>query len=336
MGYRNRQLLLTRYAAGLPDAENFTFTESTLDTCAPDHIIVRNHFLSADPAQKGWMSGVANYASAQLQQPMKALAVGQVVESRLDGFNTGDYVCGWLGWQEYAHVDQPQIIRTVDPTVAPIQTALGVMGINGLTAYIALEDILAPQAGETLLVSSAAGAVGSIVGQLARAKGCRVVGLTGSDIKVELACSHFGYHQAINYKTAELANALNTACPKGIDAYFDNVGGQIADAVFSQMNNRGRIAQVGTASIASWDPVPSGPRRERLILIKELFHRGFVIFNHAHRFDDALLHLSDLIREGKLNYKEEIYNGLEQAPQALASLYNGDNLGKTLIQLVDS
>jgi NADPH-dependent curcumin reductase CurA len=161
------------------------------------------------------------------------------------------------------------------------------------------------------------------------------VGLTGSEEKVRLAREEFGYHGAINYKTADLASALKAACPEGIDAYFDNVGGGIADTVFENMNARGRIAQVGTASVASWDPVPVGPRRERQVLVKELRHQGFVIFNHEHRFEQALQALAAMIQRGQLRYREEIYEGLEQAPLALEKLYAGDNLGKTLIKLVE-
>lgn len=334
MTFINKKIILTHYAEGLPRLDNFSTTQEVMEDCPENNVVIRNHFVSADPAQKGWMSGVTNYAHAPLGETMRALGVGEIIVSRMKDYQVGEFVTGWFGWQEYAHAGTEQIIRKVNPAQAPLQTALGVLGINGLTAYIVLNDILSPKKDETLLVSSAAGTVGSIVGQLAKNKGCRVVGLTGNDQKVALACSEFGYDSVINYQTSGLTEALKKACPNGIDTYFDNVAGEISDSVFPLMNVAGRIAQVGTASIASWHPLPHGPRRERLILTRELHHQGFVIFNHEHRFAEALNHLSAMITAGSLKYREEIYEGLEQAPHALLSLYEGSNTGKTLIRLI--
>ena len=337
MPYNNRQVLLTSTTTGLPEKSNFELAESVIENCEPEHLIVRNHFLSADPAQKGWMSPVQNYASARVGDPMRAFAVGEVLESNLPGYSAGEFVVGLFGWQEYAHVSKNQIQRKLDPGQAPIQTSLGVLGIAGLTSYIVLADIIRLEREETLVVSSAAGAVGSVAGQLGREAGCRVVGLTGSDEKVELACSEFGYHECLNYRdfgdTDQLAQALNETCPNGIDGFLDCTGGSISDAVIAVMNNRGRIAQVGTANVAAWNPIPQGPRRERQILVKELRQQGFIIFNHSDRFPEAIEQLSSRIQNGSLSYREHLFEGLESAPDALISLYQGTNMGKALVQL---
>jgi len=335
MPWVNHQIVLASHADGLPRADNFVERTGEIQGCDAGHLVVRNHYLSVDPAQKGWMGTAQNYASARLGEPMRALAVGEVVESLAEGFREGDFVSGWFGWQEYAHVGPEAVQRILEPWCSPIRYALSVYGLNGLTAYIVLSDILLPAEGDTLLVSTAAGGVGSIVGQLASERGARVVGLTGSDDKVALCKSEYGYSAAINYKDADWLKQLAGACPDGIDKYFDMAGGWISDEVIALMNHFGIHAQVGTAAVASWDPVPQAPRRERVLLIKELTQKGFVIFNHQQRYAEAIAHLRDLLGEGKLNFREDIRDGLSAAPAALEELYQGLNRGKLLIRLVD-
>jgi len=331
----NRQVILASYADGVPRASNFTFSESELRRCEPGHVIVRNHYLSIDPAQKGWMSRAVNYASARLGEPMMALAVGQIVESALGEYSVGEYVTGWFGWQEYAHVAPSAIQRKVDPALAPLRYAISVLGLNGLTAYIVLTDLLRPKGGETLLVSTAAGAVGSIVGQLAKQRGCRTVGLTGSDEKAAMCTREYGYDTAINYKSEDWLARLAKACPHGVDKYFDMAGGWISDELIHLMNRLGVHAQVGTAAVAAWDPWPTAPRRERVVLVKELSQHGFVVFNHGHRFAEATESLVDLIRRDRLRFHEDMHDGLQHAPAALEGLYNGTNMGKSLIRLLN-
>ncbi len=334
MPYLNHQILLDSHADGLPEVSNFIPAKQTINHCDADKVVIRNHYLSVDPAQKGWMSSAVNYASATLGEPMRALAVGQVVESNLEDYEVGEFVTGWFGWQEYAHVGTDKIRRKVDPDQAPIKYAVSIFGLNGLTAYIAMKDILAPEPGETLLISTAAGAVGSIAGQLARRWDCHVVGLTGSDQKAALCCNEYGYHAAVNYKSDDWLEQLRRACPNGIDKYFDMAGGWITDQAIHLMNHFGVHAQVGTAAVASWDPVPQAARRERVILLKELTQKGFIIFNHTDRYDEATTQLGNLLHSGELRFHEDIRDGLDSAPQALVALYQGTNLGKTLIRLI--
>ncbi len=334
MTYQNAQIIFDSYADGLPKVDNFTSGTETITQCDADKIIVRNHYLSVDPAQKGWMSSAVNYASATLGEAMRALAVGEIVESNLKDYQVGEFVTGWFGWQEYAHVGAEKIQRKVDPDMAPIKYAISIFGLNGLTAYIALKDIIAPKSDDTILVSTAAGGVGSIVGQLAREFGCHVIGLTGSDAKVERCCNEYGYDDAINYKSENWLKQLQQACPKGIDGYFDMTGGWITDNVIDLMNHSSVHAQVGTAAVASWDPVPVAPRRERVILVKEMTQKGFIIFNHEHRFEEASNFLAAMLEAETLNFRENIHQGLASAPTALESLYQGDNTGKVIISLL--
>jgi len=329
----NKQVLLASWARGLPQASDFRFAEQVLSPCKQGHVIIKNHYLSVDPAQKGWMSKAQNYSNAALGEPMKALAVGEVIESSLPEYKAGDFVSGWFGWQQYAHVDADAIDRKINPATGPIQNAIGLLGIVGLTAYIALKDVINPRPGQTILVSTAAGGVGSIVGQLAKRWGCRVIGITGSDEKLGRCLNEFGYNAAFNYKKEGWQEALKAACPEGIDGYFDMAGGWISDGVVELLNARSVHVQVGTAAVASWDPTPQAPRRERLLLVKEITHQGFVIFNHASRFDEASRYLAQCLANKELVFREQVLDGLESAPQALESLYQGKNNGKILIRL---
>jgi NADPH-dependent curcumin reductase CurA len=224
------------------------------------------------------------------------------------------------------------VLRRVDPRQAPVSTALGVLGLTGITAFLALTELGRPAAEETVLVSTAAGAVGSIVGQIARRLRCRTVGLTGSDDKVRQCVGEFGYDAAVNHR-AGLASTLRSACPAGVDVFFDNTSGEIADAVLPLMNVRGRIVQCGTVAEPVWDPPPLGPRRDRAILVKRLRHEGFIIFDHVSRFAEVAERLAEWVRDGSLVYREDIEIGLDRAPAALAGLYRGTNDGKKIIEL---
>ena len=331
----NHQVILDSHANDLPKSTNFIFASSEIGGCDPEKIVVRNHFISIDPAQKGWMSSAVNYASAILGDPMRSLAVGEIIESNIGGYEVGEFVTGWFGWQEYAHVGADSIIRKVDPQVEPIKYAISIFGLNGLTAYIVMESILKAKSTDTVLISTAAGGVGSIAGQLAKKRGCRVVGLTGSTEKARLCIEHYGYDVAINYNSSDWLLQLKEACPDGIDKYFDMAGGWITDEAIQLMNHSSVHAQVGTAAVAAWQPTPLAPRRERLILIKEMTQKGFIIFNHEHMFKEAIEYLASLLSKGELNFKEHIYDGLRSAPAALQEMYEGANIGKSLIRLID-
>jgi len=321
---------------GVPVPDDFAADEAELPPVGEGQFLVRNLYLSVDPAQRGWAADGTNYASpVPLGSVMRALAVGVIEESRDPDYPAGTHIYGWLGWQEYAVATAADVLtRWAEPRL-PLSAYAGILGINGLTAYLAFHGLGRPLAGETVLVSTAAGSVGSLVGQLARAAGCRTIGLTGSDDKVALCRERFGYDAAINYRSGDLAGALQAAAPDGFDIFFDSAGGAILDTGLRQMRPAGRIVQCGTASVPAWSPPPEGLRNEREVLTRRLIWSGFVIFDHAAKFGETMIALADLVESGALTFDEDIRSGIEAAPQALADLYAGANRGKTLIALGD-
>jgi NADPH-dependent curcumin reductase CurA len=283
---------------------------------------------------RGWVSEVANYSEpVGLGTVMRAFTVGRVVTSRHSDFQPGEFVTGMFGWQDYALVAAEQIQRKVTATDLPISTSLGVLGLNGITAYFGLLEIGQPQAGETVAVSTAAGAVGSCVGQIAKLKGCRTVGITGGPEKVRLCRDEFGYDAAIDYKAGGIDSALAAVCPQGIDVYYDNTAGSISDEVLKQLNVGARVVICGTASIANWEPTPMGPRVERHLLVKRARIQGFLVLDYFERYSEALQELTPWVRQGLIRYREDILDGIEQAPGSIAGLYRGENSGKRLIRI---
>ncbi|HKZ72991.1 MAG TPA: NADP-dependent oxidoreductase [Steroidobacteraceae bacterium] len=332
----NHRIVLSERPRGIPEPRHFELASQALPRPSSGEMIVETLYLSIDAALRGWLNDEPNYsAPVAVGEVVRSLAVGRVVESHAAEFAPGDLLYGWFGWQTHCRTTADRVLRRVRADQAPISAAAGVLGINGLTAWLALHDIGTPRRGETVIVSTAAGAVGSIVGQLAKRAGCRTVGLTGSDEKLRLCRDHFGYDAAINYRTCtSLDGAVAEHCPGGVDVFFDNAGGTIADVIVRRMNPFGRIIQCGTVATASWHPVvPLGPRIEREILARRLRMQGFVIFDHRERFDDVAATLAEQIRSGGLTYVEDIYEGLESAPQALADLYAGRNEGKVLVRI---
>jgi NADPH-dependent curcumin reductase CurA len=330
----NRQVLLKSRPTGIPQAENFEIVTTNVPELGDGEVLVRNIFLSVEPAMRGWVSNVANYAEpVPLGGVMRSFATGRIVESRHPDYQPGEYVMGLFGWQDYAAIKTDTIQRKVNGHPLPLSTSLGVLGLNGMTAYFGLLDVGQPQANETVVVSTAAGAVGSCVGQIATIKGCHTLGITGSPEKVQLCRDLFQYDKAIDYNSDQFEQELANACPQGIDVYFDNTGGRISDAVIKHLNVGARIVICGTASIGSWEPVPLGPRIERQILVNRARMQGILIFDYADRYQEAVAALSQWIDDGLINYREDILQGIEQAPDAIAGLYRGENLGKRLIQL---
>jgi len=318
----------------VPQAEHFEIVEAPVPDLSDGQVLVRNIYLSIDPAMRGWVSAVANYSEpVAIGAVMRSLAVGRVEESRDSGFAPGDYVTGMFGWQDYAVVDATAIQRKLDGSGLPISTSLGVLGLNGLTAYFALLDIGQPKAGETVVVSTAAGAVGSCVGQIAKLKDCRTAGIAGGPQKVRMCTEDFRYDAAVDYKANNFESALDAACPDGIDVYFDNTAGPISDAVIRRINVGARLVICGTASIASWEPPPQGPRVERHLLVKRARMQGFLIFDYVERYSEALRELESWVRAGEITYREDILEGIEQAPGSIAGLYRGENVGKRLIRI---
>lgn len=333
----NRQVLLRARPDGIPQAEHFELVERPLPVPAEGQVLIRNLYLSVEPAMRGWVNAVANYSEpVPLGGVMRSIAAGRIVESRHPEWRPGDLVVGMFGWQDYAAVESAAIQTRVTDAGTPLSAWLGVLGINGLTAYFGLLDAGQPRAGETVVVSTAAGSVGSCVGQIARIKGCRTVGIAGGADKVALCRDVFGYDAAIDYKQDDLDAMLAATCPNGIDVYFDNTAGAISDAVLRHLNVGARVVICGTASIASWDPVPPGPRVERHLLVKRARMQGILIFDYAARYDEGRAELARWVREGKLRYREDILDGIDKAPDAIAGLYRGENLGKRLIRIADS
>lgn len=329
----NRQALLARRPNGVPQPDDFSLGEAAVPKPASGQALVRNIYLSVDPAQRGWASAEANYsAPVPLGTPMRGLAVGVVVESQSAEFRTGEFLYGWFGWQDYVVIEPAQVILRATHDL-PLTAFASLLGINGLTAYLALTELGRPVKGDALLVSTAAGSVGSFVGQIGKHLGCRTIGLTGDDRKAARCRERYGYDDAINYKTADLAGAIASAAPKGINIYFDNTGGSILDTALRQMALRGRIVQCGTASIGSWLPPPTGPRNEREILTRRLIWSGFIIFDYAARYESAADELATMHKAGALVFDIDLAEGIEQAPGAIASLYAGENQGKKLIYI---
>jgi NADPH-dependent curcumin reductase CurA len=332
----NRQVRLKSRPAGIPQADNFEIATAPIVEIADKQFLVRNEYLSVDPAMRGWVSAVANYSTpVGIGEVMRAFSAGKVVASRHPNYREGDTVMGMLGWQEFAISDGSTVTRKVKESDLPLSLSLGVLGLNGVTAYFGLLDVGQPRPGDTVVVSTAAGAVGSAVGQIGKLMGCRTVGITGGPIKSKLCREEFGYDEVIDYKSDGLTDALSKACPRGVDVYFDNTAGAISDAVVTQLAVGARVVICGTASVATWDPPPTGPRVERHVLVKRARIAGFLVFDYQHRYEEAVTRLAEWVRQGRLRYREEISEGIENCPGAIAQLYRGENLGKRLIRLRD-
>ena len=330
----NRQVVLKSRPVGIPQAEHFELTNAPLRELREGELLVRNEFLSVDPAMRGWVNAAANYSDpVGIGDVMRSFAAGTVIATRNPQYAEGDRVMGMLGWQEWAITDGKSIRRKVGETDMPLSLSLGVLGLNGVTAYFALTEVGEPRAGDTVVVSTAAGSVGSAVGQIAKIAGCRTVGIAGGSAKVRMCREEFGYDAAVDYRTATFADELARAVGKGVDVYFDNTSGPITDAVLPHLARRARVVICGTASVASWDPWPQGARVERHLLNKSARMQGFLIWDYEHRYQEAVARLAAWIRAGQLRFREEILDGLAHAPDAIAGLYRGENLGKRIIRV---
>jgi len=332
----NRQVRLKARPTGIPQAEHFEIVEAAVQEPPDGQLLVRNQYLSVEPAMRGWVSAVANYSKpVGIGEVMRSFAAGTVIKSRHPGYTEGDTVMGMFGWQDYALSNGANITRKVKESDLPLSLSLGVLGLNGVTAYFGLLDVGRPRPGDTVVVSTAAGAVGSAVGQIAKLTGCRTVGIAGGAAKTKICIEEFGFDAAIDYKAGDLGKALSAACLRGIDVYFDNTAGAISDAVLAQLAIGARVVICGTASVASWDPPPQGPRVERHLLVKRARMSGFLAFDYQHRYEEAIARLAGWVREGRVRYREDIAEGIEHCPGAIAELYRGENLGKRLIKLHD-
>ncbi len=331
----NRQVVLASRPEGIPQAEHFRVVDAPVPAPSAGQVLVRNHYLSVEPAMRGWVNAAANYSTpVGIGEVMRAFAAGEIVASAHPDWPVGTRVTGMFGWQDYAAVDASAIDERIGYDDLPLSTALGVLGINGITAHYGLLQVGRPKPGQTVVVSTGAGAVGSCVGQIAKRMGCRTVAITGGENKRRLCGERFGYDAAVDYKQPDFAARLAEACSGGVDVYFDNTSGTISDEVMKHLAVGARVVICGTASIANWDPIPSGPRVERHLLVKRASMQGFVIFDHRDHYAAARKDLLQWVREGAIRYEEDILDGIEQAPGSIASLYRGENLGKRLIRLV--
>jgi NADPH-dependent curcumin reductase CurA len=328
----NRRVTMAARPVGQPREQDFAVEEARVPEPGAGEVLVRGLYVSVDPYQRGRMSERRSYArSLELGDVITAQAVGEVVESRDPRFGPGDVVVGQLGWQEYA-VARAGELRKVDPSVAPITTALHVLGATGFTAYFGLLDVGKPRPGDTVVVSGAAGAVGQIVGQLARIAGCRAVGIAGGAEKVEELRSFYGYDGAIDYKSEDVAAALKDACPDGVDVYFDNVGGDVSAAVHRRLALHARIAICGQISQYNLER-PEPTFAPGLLIVFRARMEGFLINDYAHRFAEAYARLARWLADGKLRYREDVTEGLENAPRAFIGLLRGENRGKALVRV---
>jgi NADPH:quinone reductase len=330
----NRQITLAARPEGFPKKSDFSLVESDVPPAGPGEVLVRTQWLSLDPYMRGRMSTARSYAKpTELGEPMTAQAVGDVVESNDPRFAPGESVVGQLGWQEFA-VARGGALRKLDPALAPPQTALHVLGGTGLTAYFGLFDVGAPKPGDAVVVSAASGAVGQVVGQLAKIAGCGpVVGLAGSPEKVADLTSSYGYDVGIDYKRDDVNAALKEACPDGIDVYFDNVGGSLSETIFRRLALGARIPICGQVSQYNLTEPELAPRNLGFLIVFRARMEGFLINDYAHRFPEGLRRLARWLAEGKLTYREDVTEGLENAPAAFIGMLRGENRGKTLVKL---
>ncbi len=330
----NRQIALVARPEGMPKESDFRLIDSPVPKPGPGEALVRALYLSVDPYMRGRLRGRNGYAKpVEPGSIMTGGVAGQVMESNDPRLAVGDFVEGQLGWQEYA-VAAAKTLRKIDPKLAPVSTALYVLGLPGLAAYFGLLDVCRPQPGELIVVSGAAGAVGSLVGQIAKIKRCRVVGIAGSDEKVTYLTKDIGFDSAFNYKThTDYEAALQEFAPNGIDVYFDNVGGPITDAAIYRLNQRARVAVCGQISQYNSDKVEMGPRWLGQLVAKQAKVEGFMVRQFADRFDEAYRQLGNWLRDGKIRYRESVIEGIENAPKAFIDMLEGRNIGKQLVKI---
>lgn len=329
----NRQFLLAKRPVGAATRDTFTYQQVPVGQPKEGQILVKNQYLSLDPAMRGWMNEGKSYIPpVGLGEVMRALGVGEVIASCHPGFAVGDYVNGALGVQDY-FLGEPQGFYKVDPKLAPLPVYLSALGMTGMTAYFALLEVGSPKAGDTVVISGAAGAVGSIAGQIAKLKGCRVVGIAGGKEKCKELLEEFGFDGAIDYKNEDVLAGLKRECPKGVDVYFDNVGGDILDAVLSQLNFKARVIICGAISQYNNKEAVKGPANYLSLLVNRARMEGFIVMDYADRYAAAGQEMAGWLAKGQLKSKEHIVEGLETFPETLMKLFSGENNGKLILKV---
>lgn len=332
--YTNREWVLAKRPAGEPSMDCFELEETETAALTTGELLVQTRYLSVDPYMRGRMSDSESYAEPwAVGEPLNGGIVGEVVEAETDAYDTGDLVTGEGTWAEYSVMDAADV-TAVDPSVAAPEAYLGVLGMPGRTAYFGLLEVGDPSPGETVVVSGAAGAVGSVVGQIAKLNGCRVVGFAGTDEKTTWLTEELGFDAAINYKSTDgYQAALADAAPGGVDVYFDNVGGPITDAVFTQLNLDARVAVCGQIAHYNDETVPTGPRKLPQLIAPRATVQGLLVGDFANRFGVATEQLSEWVASGDLSHRETIVEGLSNAPDAFLGIFSGDNIGKQVVQV---
>jgi hypothetical protein len=328
-----RQFKLAARPVGLPKESDFTLVETPLPAPQPGEVIVKTVYLSVDPYMRGRITGVRTYADpVNIGDVMVGGAVGEVIESRDPRLQPGDFVVGYWGWQDHA-VAAAGGLQKLDPQLAPVSTALGVLGMPGVTAHFGFLEICHPKAGETVVVSGAAGAVGSLVGQIAKLQGCRAIGIAGTDDKIRHIVNDLGFDAAFNYKTvSDYLAKLKELCPSGIDCYFDNVGGAISDAVFALLNPFGRVSVCGQISQYNLQKPEPGPRLLGQILVRQLKVEGFIVTRFQEHWPRGITQMAQWIKEGRIKYREDIVEGFEKTPRTFIDMLEGKNTGKMLVK----
>jgi NADPH-dependent curcumin reductase CurA len=336
---KNRQILLASRPKGEPTRDNFSLVESDVPAVPENGVLLRTLYLSLDPYMRGRMSDAPSYVPpTKIGEVMTGGTVSEVIASKHKGFSVGDVVLGYTGWQDYAATDGVGL-RKLDPKLAPISTALGVLGMPGMTAYTGLLNIGEPKPGETLVVAAASGAVGAVVGQIGKLKGCRVIGIAGGPEKARYVAEELGFDVGLNHRADGFAAKLKAACPKGIDIYFENVGGKVWEAVFPLLNFFARVPVCGVIAQYNATGLPPGPDHApellRAILVKRLTLRGFIVTDFDDQAGDFLRDVGAWLKAGKIKYREDIVEGLENAPEAFIGLLQGRNFGKLLVKVAD-
>lgn len=334
MPLTNKQITLAARPRGMPKESDFKLVQASVPEPHAGEILVRILYVSVDPYMRGRMNDVKSYAPpVQIGKVMGAGAVGEVAASKNARFQVGDFVEGFFGWQQYA-ISDGEGVRKLDPSLAPLSTALGVLGMPGLTAYFGFLEIGKPRSGETVVVSGAAGAVGSLVGQIAKITACRVVGIAGSDAKVAWLTGELGFDAAFNYKnTPDYGAKLNELCPDGVDIYFDNVGGAVTDAVFPVLNTGARVVVCGQIAQYNAEKPELGPRLLWHLIVKQARAEGFLVFHFTRRYAEGLRQMAMWLNAGKLKYREQFVDGIENTPRAFIGMLRGENTGKQLVRV---
>ena len=331
----NKQVLFTKRPIGTPDESIWKHVESKVRDLQDNEFLIKNHYISLDPAMRGWMNDARSYiAPVQLGEVMRAGTVGEVIKSSNGDFKVGQFVSGWGGAQEYC-ISSGDNYNKIYPGEMPIPTFLGYLGMPGMTAFFGLLHIGKPIPGDTVVVSAASGAVGQLVGQIAKIAGCQVVGIAGGKEKCDFITNNLNFDAAIDYKNENIDKKLKEYCPDGINVYFDNVGGKITDAVVNQLANYARVAVCGVISQYNLTEPESGLRTHRSMLTNQATTEGFLVFQFAQKYHIGMKRMAKWIKEGKIKYKEDIIEGLENAPNAFIGLMNGKNFGKLLIKVAE-